>query len=75
MSPQSTDHTPDPTETAPTEPGLAAGRWEPCAIFTLEGGSSVCAECGWLDDDHGVGSQGPTAVIRRRPARRLATAA
>jgi hypothetical protein len=28
-------------------------RWEPCDAFAADGaGAPVCADCGWLDEEH-----------------------
>jgi hypothetical protein len=48
-------------------------RWEACATFSAaEAGSSVCADCGWLDHEHGTDAvvhQLPARVRPRRPNR------
>jgi hypothetical protein len=32
-------------------------RWEPCAAFAADGsGNVICADCGWLRDEHVVAS-------------------
>jgi hypothetical protein len=27
-------------------------RWEACAAFVEDGDNLICAECGWLKDEH-----------------------
>jgi hypothetical protein len=32
---------------------VTSGRWEPCTVFvTAGGGEEVCADCGWLHEEH-----------------------
>jgi hypothetical protein len=45
---------------------FVAGRFEACAMFVADGSAgAVCADCGWLDHEHG-----PDAAVHTLPRER-----
>jgi hypothetical protein len=55
---------------------FVTGRFEACATFVADGsGAAVCAECGWLDDEHGPDADVHTLPRERAPLPATATAA
>jgi hypothetical protein len=68
------DDTINPTLDLTADDDVVRARWEACEEFSNDdSGSTVCAACRWLDDEHGTDAvvhhlRGPAS-----PARRLAS--
>jgi hypothetical protein len=65
----------DLTDELTDEPNITT-RWEACAAFSAaDAGSSVCADCGWLDHEHGTDAvvHRLQAPVRPRQPKRLAS--